>query len=105
VYQSYLAYANISSILGYTSIAAKYFATATSVANNINKQFLDLNTGVYRDTQSGGFNATECGQSLPLFLQIAPTSSIPAISAMLEAIAVRNKHNFQVGGFGIKCTD
>ena len=43
---SYLAFANMSAILGFSETAAEYTALAQTVADAMNTNFLDWSTGV-----------------------------------------------------------
>jgi alpha-L-rhamnosidase len=97
---SYLAYANLSLVVGNASQAAAYSARAAAIADALNAAFLDPATGVY--ATAGGFNATQCGQAMPLFLRIVPPASLDAAIAVLVANLAAHDGNLQVGSFGVK---
>lgn len=97
---SYLEYSNISAILGNTSQASKYAASAAAIAAKINSLFLDVPTGRY--AAKGIFNSTQCGQSMPLFLQIVPDDVKPLVQQILIDNLASHQGHLQVGSFGIK---
>lgn len=97
---SYLAYANMSAILGNASQASAYAARAAAVADDLNAAFLDAASGAY--AAPGVFNRTQCGQSMPLFLQIVPPAARAAAIAVLEANLAAHAGHLQVGSFGVK---
>ena len=98
---SYAAFANVSAALGHTAAAVKYATAAESIAALINTRFLDASTGVYADA-AGGWNATQCGQALPLYLGIVPPNVTAAVTAVLDANIAAHRGLLQVGGFGMK---
>lgn len=98
---SYAAFANISAALGRAASAAKYAAAAEDIATLINSRFLNNATGVYADA-AGGWNATQCGQALPLYLGIVPPNATEAAASVLEANVDAHHGLLQVGGFGMK---
>jgi alpha-L-rhamnosidase len=98
---SYLEYANISRILGNESQAARFNTLASEAADTINRMYLNETTGIY--SQKGQWNATQCGQAMPLFLGIVPEASRDAaIQILLEAVVVKSNSHFAVGAFGVK---
>lgn len=97
---SYLAYANMSAIVGNASQAAAYTARAAAIADALNTAFLDPASGVY--AAKGIFNRTQCGQSMPLFLQIVPPAAHDAAVAALVANLADHSGHLQVGSFGVK---
>ncbi len=97
---SYLEYANMSAVLGNASQAATYTARAGAVAAKINSLFLNAGTGVY--ASAGVFNATQCGQAMPLFLGIVPAGVRDKAVAVLTANLAAHGGNLQVGAFGVK---
>ena len=98
---SYAAFSNVSAALGHAAAAADYATLAADVGSLINSRFLDQRTGVYADT-AGGWNATQCGQALPLFLGIVPANVTAAAAAVLGANVAAHGGHLQVGGFGMK---
>lgn len=98
---SYAAFANVSRALGYLDTATHYEAAADAIASMINSRFLSPESGVYADA-AGGWNATQCGQALPLFLGIVPSSVAGAASSVLGANVAAHSGHLQVGGFGMK---
>jgi len=96
---SYAAYANVSVALGNATQAARYAAAAGAVATALNGAFLDPASGRYAGP---GFNGTQCGQSLPLFLQIVPDAARADAVSVLAANLASHSGNLQVGGFGVK---
>ena len=99
-YISFVEYANMSRVLGNASQAARFDAFATAAAEAINAKFLDAATGVY--SQKGVWNATQCGQAMPLFLGIVPAASRDAAVRILVNSVMATKSHFAVGAFGIK---
>ena len=97
---SYLAYANMSAIVGNASQAAKYAAAAVAIADALNEAFLNPATGVY--AAKSIFNRTQCGQSMPLFLRIVPPAAVDAAVAALVANLADHDGHLQVGSFGVK---
>lgn len=97
---SYLEYANMSLVVGNVSQAAKYSAAAAAIAAKINAKFLDTSTGVY--AAAGVFNATQCGQAMPLFLRIVPEDVRPAATAVLLRNLASKGGHLSVGSFGVK---
>jgi alpha-L-rhamnosidase len=97
---SYLAYANMSAIVGNASQASKYAAAAAAIADALNAAFLNPATGVY--AAAGVFNATQCGQAMPLFLRIVPDAALDAVVAVLVANLANHSGHLQVGSFGVK---
>ena len=74
---SYLAFANISSIVGAPALEDEYNAKAKAVAQTMNARFLDESTGVYRTAAASGGarNDTQCGQGMALFTQLCPDAA------------------------------
>jgi alpha-L-rhamnosidase len=97
---SYLEYSNISAILGNVSQAQKYATSAANIAAKINSLFLDESTGRY--AAANVFNSTQCGQSMPLFLQIVPPDSTEKVQQVLIDNLASHQGHLQVGSFGIK---
>lgn len=98
---SYLEYSNISLILGNLSQAQKYASSASSIASKINTMFLDTSSGRYAAT--GIFNSTQCGQSMPLFLQIVPDEITKSkVQQVLINNVLDHTGHLQVGSFGVK---
>jgi len=101
-FQSYSAFVNMSDVLGNASLALVYRRAADRTAHILNSMFLDEKTGIYRDTKSKHkFNATQCGQAMPLFLQIAPTNLTDAILDILRQNVTGSGH-ILTGGFASK---
>lgn len=78
-FMSYIAFANITDILGKLELAQTYKQKAMDIANALNSRFLDKASGAYhaKASSSGisqhvGSNATQCGQGMALFLGIVP---------------------------------
>ena len=70
---AYLAFANISSLVGAPALAHEFTAKARALAVELNKRFLDTASGVYHAaTTKGGRNDTQCGQGLALFSKLCP---------------------------------
>lgn len=75
---SYLAFANISDILGKEQLALEYREKAAAIGESLNAKFLDHATGVYAvrtgpsGSPSSNNNATQCGQGMALFMDIVP---------------------------------
>jgi len=97
---SYAAYANLSLVVGNASQAAAYSARAAAIADALNAAFLDPATGIY--ATKGGFNASQCGQAMALFLHIVPPSSVDAVINVLVDNLARHDGHLQVGSFGVK---
>jgi alpha-L-rhamnosidase len=99
-YLSYLEFANMSRAIGNLTMATKYEAEAATIAAEINTAYLNPATGVY--ATPGGFNATQCGQAMPLFLQIVPPAAqSAAFEVLINNLAAHDGH-LQVGAFGVK---
>ena len=75
--QSYLAFANISRLVGAPQLAAEYDAKAAAVARQMNGRFLDAASGVYNASASAGRTRrdTQCGQALALFSRLCPDAA------------------------------
>ena len=91
-YTTYLAISNITCILGLDTLCAQYNASAATIREKINAQFLNTTTGAYGNIKPGSswadtgspqqrcapaegavqFNATQTGQGLALYNNIAP---------------------------------
>lgn len=71
------SWAKINSILGYTNLASDYTRRASNAAIALNTEFLDPATGIY--AKAGQFNATQCGQSMPLFYNITHSADFPKV--------------------------
>eukprot|EP01065_Artemidia_motanka_P025898 TRINITY_DN30832_c0_g1_i1.p1 TRINITY_DN30832_c0_g1~~TRINITY_DN30832_c0_g1_i1.p1 ORF type:complete len:944 (+),score=232.22 TRINITY_DN30832_c0_g1_i1:49-2832(+) len=69
--ESYVTFANLSSIIGEADLAKEYRAKADDVAAEINTKFLDP-SGAYGPP--AGFNGTQTGQGMALFMGIVPES-------------------------------
>lgn len=98
---SYAAFSKVSAVLGHAAAAADYATLADDIGSLINSRFLDQRTGVYADA-AGGWNATQCGQALPLYLGIVPANVTAAAAAVLGANVAAHGGHLQVGGFGMK---
>jgi alpha-L-rhamnosidase len=90
----------MSAIVGNASNAQAYAARAAAIAADLNAAFFDAPSGVY--AAAGVFNATQCGQSMPLFLQIVPPAARDAAVAVLVANLAAHGGHLQVGSFGVK---
>ena len=97
---SYASAAALADAVGNASAAAAWRAAAAATADYINAQFLDARTGVY--AKAGQFNATQCGQAMPLYLGIVPPAAAPAALAVLAENVLAHGGHLQVGGFGVK---
>ena len=96
---TYAALANVSRALGNATAADAWATAAAATADTINARFLNSATGVY---SGPGWNRTQCGQALPLFLQIVPpTAREAAVSALVDAVEAQGRH-FAVGAYGVK---
>lgn len=62
LYMSYLAFANITEILGEPELAKEYRAKAATVAEGINTKFLNNETGAY--AASGARDAAVAGSAM-----------------------------------------
>ena len=85
---SYLAFANISSIVGAHGLETEYRAKAAHVASEMNARFLDAASGVYHThgaTASNGRNDTQTGQGLALFSHLCP--DVPTCARTLQVLA------------------
>ena len=73
---SYLAFANITEILGKPELAAEFRAKAKTVADQINAKFLNTTTGAYAVTgdarHSTGGSTSQAGQGMARFEGIVP---------------------------------
>ena len=59
---SYLAFANITEILGMIDLTAEYRHKAATVATTINQRFLNNFTGAYSASSTGRYNASQGSQ-------------------------------------------
>eukprot|EP01105_Mastigella_eilhardi_P025947 TRINITY_DN724_c0_g1_i3.p1 TRINITY_DN724_c0_g1~~TRINITY_DN724_c0_g1_i3.p1 ORF type:complete len:709 (+),score=137.89 TRINITY_DN724_c0_g1_i3:744-2870(+) len=80
--------------------ASRYRDLAAQLAVQINSDFLDVDTGVYA-AQDGSWSGTQCSQSMPLFMGLAPNSTVPAIYDTLLG-NVKDAEHIECGMFGIK---
>ena len=98
--ESYLAAANISALLGEpASEQAKYLTKVAAIDANFTARFFHAAAGVYAQA---GRNASQCGQSMPLFMgMVAPESKPAVVSSLLDTVKAA-KGNMLVGMFGIK---
>ena len=97
---SYESAADLADAVNNHTAADAFRSAAAAVATGINAQFLDAATGIY--AKAGQFNASQCGQALPLYLGLVPPAIQPAATAvLLDNIAAHGGH-LQVGGFGVK---
>jgi len=97
---SYREHANLSLSVGNASQAAQWSAAADVLEANINARFLDAASGAYG--AAGVFNATQCGQAMPLFLRIVPDAAREAVLRVLAANLAQHGGHLQVGSFGVK---
>ena len=82
---SYLAFANITELLGMPALATKYRAKASSIGDAINAKFFNSSTGAYATSGSGKLHASQCGQGMALFMDIVPeTHRDSALAVMAE---------------------
>jgi hypothetical protein len=93
---SYAAFANVSAALGHSDAAARYASAASNVSAMINARFLNAATGVYSDPVQH-WNATQCGQALPLYLGIVPPATTGAVAAILADNLAAHGGHLQVG--------
>lgn len=99
--QNWHAWSVINAVLGNASVAARYAAKATAAAADMNARFLNATTGVY--AAPGGFNATQCGQSMPLYYSLVPAAaSSRALDVLVDNIERTNGGHLAAGMFGIK---
>lgn len=98
---SYLEYANMSTIVGNLDVAESYSIKAAAVASLINDRYLDVSSGAYGDS-AGGWNATQCGQAMPLWLNIVPLEVRRKAAAVLAANVEGADGHLAVGAFGVK---
>ena len=97
---SYREHANLSLAVGNLSQAAAWSAAADVLEASINARFLDAATGAYG--AAGVFNATQCGQAMPLFLRIVPDAARAAALRVLAANLAKSGGHLSVGSFGVK---
>ena len=93
--------AEIASILGHHDDVTKYTQLAEKIAQQTNQQFLDVHNGVY--SESGKWNATQCAQSMALFMDLASDAGCQdkALQVLIDNIA-NHKQHLTVGMFGMK---
>lgn len=103
-YQSYSAFATIASIIGHLQVANIYHSKAQSAAALMNRKFLNEHTGIYssKPDAKSPFFATQCGQAMPLFLQLVPEALVTKALDVLADNIRNHGHHLQVGGFGVK---
>jgi len=95
---SYLAYANITEILGMSSTATAYRAKAATLATNVLNGFLNEQTGAYNvgsKIATGKFdphNASQCGQGFGLFMGIVPEALKKKAMDVLVANVKNTEH-------------
>lgn len=80
-------------------------AKATALRSMMNARFLDNSTGVYGNSSARPqpeSAATQCGQSLPLWLGLVPSDLEAKVVQVLVDALQRQGNHLQVGGFGIK---
>lgn len=88
---SYLAFANISSLLGEAALAKEYAGKAASVGAALNARFLDAASGTYQTaTAQGARNDTQCGQAMALFTRLCPDEA--ACDKALGVLAENARH-------------
>lgn len=99
--ECYLAYANISSVLGNAAAAAKYSQAAEAAAARFNAMFLNKSTGGYAEPSA---SPQQCNQAQALFMGLVPEqlrqAALGVLVDNLASPAVDG--HMQVGMFGIK---
>lgn len=90
----------MSAACGRVVEAALYRAQAAKVADALNAKFLDAASGAYG--LAGAWNATQCAQSMPLYLQIVPPDVRARVVGVLVDALARSDGHLQVGAFGVK---
>ena len=73
---AYLAFANISHVLGHEQLAKRYRGYAAAVTTTINDRFLDRGTGAYLAKEGHQNDSTQTSQGMALFQHICPTHDV-----------------------------
>ena len=85
---AYLAFANMSSLVGAHALAREYTSKADAVAKQLNVRFLNASSGVYRTSIAKGAERedTQCGQGMALFTGLCPdrTACSHALSVLVD---------------------
>eukprot|EP00928_Gymnodinium_smaydae_P037929 TRINITY_DN26270_c0_g3_i1.p1 TRINITY_DN26270_c0_g3~~TRINITY_DN26270_c0_g3_i1.p1 ORF type:complete len:1010 (-),score=119.70 TRINITY_DN26270_c0_g3_i1:356-3385(-) len=90
---SYLAFANISAILGMPHLEQEYRNKVAAIGEALNSKYLDASTGAYtvrvdrNATVKTEEKATQCGQGMALFLDIVPANIRKKALAVMAANA------------------
>eukprot|EP00729_Bicosta_minor_P015712 gene15712-27472_t len=84
-HMSYLAFANITELLGMPALATKYRAKASAIVDAVNAKFFNASTGAYSASGSGKLDASQCGQGMALFMDFVPeTHRAKALAVMAD---------------------
>ena len=97
VLQSYRAFANISSTLGKEHVASLYKHRANGIVRLINRFFFHPETGAYAAGTKSFGGASQAGNGMALFLQIAPEKSREKV---LDVMVANAKNASYVNGSG-----
>ena len=99
LFQSFSALANISDALLLPAEGAAWRAEADTLVSTINARFLHPASGVY---SGSGWNATQCGQAMPLFMRLVPPNATSAALRVLVDNVIAHGSRLAVGAFGVK---
>ena len=95
----YAALANVSGVVGDAAAAASWTASAASLRDDITTAFLNDSSGVYAGS---GWSGTQCGQAMPLFMQLTPPDVAGRALGVLAANVEDHARHLAVGAFGVK---
>jgi hypothetical protein len=85
---AYLAFANISSLLGLPDVASKYRTKARMLAEQLNARFLDETSGAYLANPAHNAS-TQAAQGMALFQSLCPSAEVCARALKVLATNAR----------------